>query len=51
MLVMEALSIILGKATKGGNIPGYKFMGKNGSTELVSHLLFANDMLIFWKDL
>lgn len=35
MLVMDALSILLGKATKGGYISGYEFMGKNGTTELI----------------
>lgn len=31
-------------------ISGYKFLGRNGSKELVNHLLFTDDTLIFCKD-
>ena len=47
---MEALSLMIDKAAEGGYIFGYKFKGRNGSVSQITHLLFANDSLVFCKD-
>ena len=47
---MEALSLLIDKAVVGGYLFGYKFKGRDGREGLVSHLLFADDTLIFCKD-
>ena len=46
LIIMEALSRMLGKAVKGGYILGFK-VGASGSELMISHLLFADDTLIF----
>lgn len=48
---MEALSLLLDKAVVGGYLSRYSFKGRNGTGEVISHLLFADDTLIFCKDL
>ena len=44
---MEALSRLLLKAWECGFILGFKLGGKGGGGEEVSHLLFANDTIVF----
>ena len=51
VLGMEAFSLTIDKATKGGYIPGYKFKGRNGIVNQITHLLFVDDTLVFCKDL
>ena len=50
MLGMEALSLMIDKAVKGGYISEYKFKGRNGTISQITHLLFADDTLVFFKD-
>ena len=44
---MEALSQLLSSARNGGFISGFKVGGKGREGLIVSHLLFADDTLIF----
>ena len=48
---MEALSILINKAVEGGFLSGYKLRDKGGNEVHVSHLLFADDTLVFCEDL
>ena len=41
---------MIDKAVVRGYLSRYKFKGRDGREGLVSHLLFANDTLIFYKD-
>ena len=50
VLGMEAFSLIIDKATEGGYISGYKFKGRNGIVNQITHLLFIDDTLVFCKD-
>ena len=50
VLDMEALSFLIDKVVVGGYLSGYKFKGGDGREGLMSHLLFADDTLIFYKD-
>ena len=47
---MEALSLMIDKAAERGYISGYKFKGRNGTVSQITHLLFADDTLVFCKD-
>ena len=47
---MEALSLLIDKAVVEGYLSGYKFKRRDGRKGLVSHMLFADDTLIFCKD-
>lgn len=47
---MEALSLLLDIVIEGGYISGFRFMGKNGTMEYISDLLFTHDIIIFYKD-
>lgn len=47
VLAMEALSCLLTRAREGGFLNGFKVYGRNGEDLEVSHLLFANDSLVF----
>ena len=44
---MEALSRLIFRAVRGGNLSGCKIKGRSGDGVLVSHLLFADDTLDF----
>lgn len=47
LIIMEALSRLIDKAVEGGFISGFR-IGRFGEREVtVSHLLFADDTLIF----
>jgi hypothetical protein len=46
LLIMEALSRMLDKATKGGFISGFSVGNSAGNILTISHLLFADDTLI-----
>ena len=47
---MEALSLIIDKAAKGGYISEYIFKVRDNTVKQITHLLFANDTLVFCKD-
>ena len=47
ILVMEVLSQLLPRAKSGGFILGFEVGRRNGEGQDVSHLLFADDTLIF----
>ena len=46
-IVMEALSRMLGAATATGQFSGFTVGNEAGSLMSVSHLLFADDTLVF----
>ena len=46
LLIMEALSRMLDKATEGGFISGFPVGNSDGNSLTISHLLFADDTLI-----
>ena len=50
MLIMEAFSNLILRAEKKGFIKGFKVMGRCGEGVSVSHLLFADDTLLFRED-
>ena len=50
VLGMEAFSLLVDRAAEGGFISGYKFKGRNGTERQITHLLFADDTLVFCKD-
>ena len=47
---MEVFSILIDKATRGGYLTGYNSRNNFGDVTNISHLLFANDTLVFYKD-
>lgn len=47
---MKAFSKLIAKAEEGGFIRGVKLEGRGGEGVQVSHLLFANDTLLFCED-
>ena len=49
VLVMEALGRLLDKAVHEGRMSGFSVGNLEGRSMAVSHLLFADDMLIFCK--
>ena len=50
ILGMEVFSLLVDKAVVGGFLTRYTLKGSNGASMNVSHLLFANDTLIFCRD-
>ena len=44
---MEALSGLLKRIVEGNFILGYKFEGKDGGELIISHLLYADDTILF----
>ena len=50
VLGMEVFSILIDKATRGGYLVGYNFRNNFGDVTNISHLLFADDTLVFCKD-
>ena len=44
---MEALSRLIHRAVRGGFLSGCRIKGRRGDGALVSHLLFADDTLVF----
>ncbi|RVW84765.1 LINE-1 retrotransposable element ORF2 protein [Vitis vinifera] len=49
VIAIEALSRLLLKAQEGGFISGFTVGGRGGDGEEISHLLFADDTIIFCK--
>ena len=49
ILGMEVLSTLLRRAGEGGFLSGYRLRGRGGEELTVSHLLFADDTIIFCK--
>ena len=47
MIGMEALSCLIAKAMEGGFLYGCRFEGREGDGLTVSHLLYANDTILF----
>ena len=47
VLGMEALSILINKADGGRVLSGYKLRDRGGNEVQVSHMLFADDTLVF----
>ena len=47
---MEVFSVLIDKAKMGGFLTGYNIKGRNGVAMNISHLLFADDTLVFCKD-
>ena len=50
VLGMEVFSILIDKATRGGYLASYNFRNNFGDVTNISHLLFADDTLVFCKD-
>ena len=49
VLRMEAFSILIDKAASEGFLSGYKISNRSGDVVHITHLLFADDTLVFWK--
>ena len=47
---MEALSSLINRAVRGGFLTGCMIRGRDGSGIQVSHMLFADDTLVFCED-
>ena len=50
VLIMEAFSGLIAKAEEGGFIMDFKVVARGGEGVQVSHLLFADDTLLFCED-
>ena len=50
VLGMEALSCLINRAVRGGFLTGCRLRGRGGNGIQVSHLLFADDTLVFCED-
>ena len=50
VLGMEVFSTLVEKASARGFLSGHKFVGRSEETLQISHLLFADDTLVFCKD-
>ena len=49
VIVMEVFSCLLRRAISGGYLSGWRVRDRNGEGILISHLLFANDTLVFYE--
>ena len=47
---MEVFSLLIDNAVFGGFLIGYTLKGRNGEAMTLSHLLFADDTLVFCND-
>ena len=47
---MEVFSIMVDKAAQEGLLLGYKIVNREGEEVQITHLLFADDTVIFNKD-
>ena len=47
MIFMEALSCLLKRANEGGFFPGWQLSGRGGAGVEITHLLCADDTLVF----
>ena len=47
MIAMEVFSCLLRRAISGGYLSGWRVRGRSGERILISHLLFADDTLVF----
>ncbi|RVW63178.1 putative mitochondrial protein [Vitis vinifera] len=50
VLGMEALTSLINRAVRGGYLSGCRIRGREGAGIQVSHLLFADDTLVFCED-
>ena len=50
VLGMEVFSLLIDKVVSGGFLTGHTLKGRNGEAGTVSHLLFADDTLVFCRD-
>ena len=50
VIAMEVFSCSLRKAISGGFLSGWKVRGRNGEGLQISHLLFADDTLVFCEE-
>ena len=50
VIVMEAFSCLLRRAISGGFLSGWRARGRSEEGILISHLLFADDMLVFCEE-
>ena len=46
---MEALSCLIDKAVEGGFLFGYRFGGRGREGLIISHLLYADDTILFYE--
>ena len=50
ILGMKVFSLLVDKAVVGGFLSGYTLKGRNRASVNVSHMLFADDTLVFYRD-
>ena len=50
VLGMETLSVLIERVVSEGFLAAYRIANRSGEEERITHLLFANDTLIFCKD-
>ena len=49
VISMEPLSCLLKRVVEGNFILGYKFGGRDGGKLVISHLLYADDTILFYE--
>ena len=47
---MEVFSILVDKAASGGFLSGFKLANRDGEELQITHLLYADDTLVFCSD-
>ena len=50
VIAMEVFSCLLRRAISGGFLSGWRVRGRSGKGILISHLLFADDTLVFCEE-